>query len=135
LGLWIGMSTFSVLMTNFMSDAGTTALLGPIAIPMGIMSGVPGEPWAIGLATAFATSFAHFLIVGTPNNAIVYGLGVYPDTGKRMISPFDFVKYGLILWFISLAICWVVEFIGLFHIIGFPEGITETAKAVMATAH
>ena len=136
LGLWIGMSTFSGLMTNFMSDAGTTALLGPIAIPMGLMSGVPGEPWAIGLATAFATSFAHFLIVGTPNNAIVYGLGMYPDTGKKMIEPIDFVKYGFLLWIISLAITWVVEFIGLFNIIGFPAGITATAKAVlMSTSH
>ena len=55
---------------NFMSDAGTTALLAPIVIPMGIMTGVQGEPWAVGLGVAFATSFAHFLIVGTPNNAI-----------------------------------------------------------------
>jgi len=135
LGLWIGMSFFSGLMTNFMSDAGTTALLGPIAIPMGLMSGVPGEPWAIGLATAFATSFAHFLIVGTPNNAIVYGLGLYPDTGKRMIKPIDFVKYGFLLWIISLAITWVVEFMIIYTLIGFPEGITETAMAVMATGH
>jgi len=131
LGLWIGMSTFSGLVTNFMSDAGTTALLGPIAIPMGIMSGVHGEPWAIGLATAFATSFAHFLIVGTPNNAIIYGLGVYPDTGKRMISPFDFVKYGFVLWIISLAITWILGFMVIYKIVGFPAGITETAKAVL----
>lgn len=133
LGLWIGMSSFSGLMTNFMSDAGTTALLGPIAVPMGIMSGVHGEPWAIGLATAFATSFAHFLIVGTPNNAIVYGLGVYPDTGQRMISPIDFVKYGFILWIISLVITWVLGFMVLYNVVGFPEGITETAKAVLMT--
>lgn len=131
LGLWIGMSSFSGLVTNFMSDAGTTALLGPIAVPMGIMSGVQGEPWAIGLATAFATSFAHFLIVGTPNNAIVYGLGVYPDTGQRMISPIDFVKYGFVLWLISLAIVWVLGFMVIYNVVGFPEGITETAKAVL----
>ncbi|MCK5643013.1 MAG: anion permease, partial [Gammaproteobacteria bacterium] len=74
LGLWVGLSALSGVMTNFMSDAGTTALLGPIVIPMGIMTGVAGEPWAVGLAVAFATSFAHVLIVGTPNNAIVYGL-------------------------------------------------------------
>ncbi len=135
LGLWIGMSTFSGFMTNFMSDAGTTALLGPIAIPMGLMSGVQGEPWAIGLATAFATSFAHFLIVGTPNNAIVYGLGLYPDTGKRMIKPIDFVKYGFVLWVICLVITWVVEFMIIYAAVGFPAGITETAKAVMATTH
>ena len=136
LGLWIGMSSLSGLVTNFMSDAGTTALLGPIAVPMGIMSGVHGEPWAIGLATAFATSFAHFLIVGTPNNAIIYGLGVYPDTGQRMISPIDFVKYGFLIWVISLAIVWVLGFMVLYNVVGFPDGITETAKAVlMRSAH
>lgn len=131
IGLWTGMSFFSGLVTNFMSDAGTTALLGPIAIPMGIMSGVQGEPWAIGLSTAFATSFAHFLIVGTPNNAIVFGLGVYPDTGEKMIEPMDFVKYGFVLWLISLAITWVLGFMLLFNFVGFPEGITETARAVL----
>lgn len=100
---------------------------------MGIMSGVQGEPWAIGLATAFATSFAHFLIVGTPNNAIVYGLGVYSDTGQRMISPFDFIKYGFLLWIISLVIMWILGFMVLFQVIGFPEGLVETAKSVLMT--
>lgn len=133
LGLWIGMSSFAGLVTNFMSDAGTTALLGPIAIPMGIMTGVQGEPWAVGLSVAFATSFAHFLIVGTPNNAIVYGLGVFPDTGKRIIDPIDFVKYGFVLWIICLAITWVLSFMLLFNLVGFPEGITETARSVMST--
>jgi len=132
-GLWVGMSGLSGLMTNFMSDAGTTALLGPIVIPMGIMTGVEGEPWAVGLAVAFATSFAHFLIVGTPNNAIVYGLGIYPDTGEKMIHPMDFVKYGFILFLLSMAVIWVVGFLGVYNIVGFPEGILETAKGVMET--
>ena len=131
LGLWIGLSTISGVVTNFMSDAGTTALLGPIVIPMGIMTNVPGEPWAVGLATAFATSFAHFLIVGTPNNAIVYGLGTYPDTGDRAIHPLDFVKYGFVLWILSLVVVWVVGFIGIFKIVGFPQGILETARQAM----
>ncbi len=130
-GLWVGMSGLSGLMTNFMSDAGTTALLGPIVIPMGIMTGVEGEPWAVGLAVAFATSFAHFLIVGTPNNAIVYGLGVYPDTGEKMIHPMDFVKYGFLLFVLCMAVVWVVGFLGVYNIVGFPEGILETAKGVM----
>jgi sodium-dependent dicarboxylate transporter 2/3/5 len=131
LGLWIGLSGLSGLMTNFMSDAGTTALLGPIVIPMGIMTGVEGEPWAIGLAVAFATSFAHFLIVGTPNNAIVYGLGVYPDTGEKMIHPMDFLKYGFVLWVLSMLVVWVIGFLVIFNLVGFPEGILETARAVM----
>lgn len=131
LGLWVGLSGLSGLMTNFMSDAGTTALLGPIVIPMGIMTGVAGEPWAVGLAVAFATSFAHFLIVGTPNNAIVYGLGIYPDTGEKAIHPLDFLKYGFVLFIISMLVVWVVGFLVVYNIMGFPEGITETAKAVL----
>jgi len=130
-GLWVGLSSFSGLMTNFMSDAGTTALLGPIVIPMGIMSDVAGEPWASGMAVAFATSFAHFLIVGTPNNAIVYGLGTYPDTGERVIQPIDFVKYGFVLWLLCLVAVWLLAFLGTFNLIGFPEGILETAKGVL----
>jgi len=130
-GLWVGLSGLSGLMTNFMSDAGTTALLGPIVIPMGIMTGVPGEPWAVGLGVAFATSFAHFLIVGTPNNAIVYGLGVYPDTGRKMLHPMDFVKYGFVLWILSMLVVWVVGFLGIYNIVGFPEGILESARTAL----
>ena len=134
LGLWIGMSSVSGLITNFMSDAGTTALLGPIVVSMGILTKVPGEPWAVGLAVAWATSFAHFLIVGTPNNAIVYGLGIYPDTGKRAIEPVDFIKYGFVLWLISMAVVWVVGFILTFNIVGFPDYVLETAtRALEAT--
>ena len=114
-----------------MSDAGTTALLGPIVIPMGIMTGVAGEPWAVGLAVAFATSFAHFLIVGTPNNAIVYGLGVYPDTGEKMIHPMDFLKYGFLLWILSMAVVCILGFLVIYNVVVFPEGILETARGVM----
>jgi len=130
-GLWVGLSGLSGLMTNFMSDAGTTALLGPIVIPMGIMTGVAGEPWAVGLAVAFATSFAHFLIVGTPNNAIVYGLGIYPDTGERAIHPMDFLKYGFLLWVICMLVVWIIGFLVIYNIVGFPDGILETARGVM----
>jgi sodium-dependent dicarboxylate transporter 2/3/5 len=130
-GLWVGMSGLSGLMTNFMSDAGTTALLGPIVIPMGIMTGVAGEPWAVGLAVAFATSFAHFLIVGTPNNAIVYGLGIYPDTGERAIHPMDFIKYGFLLWLLCMVVVWVVGFLLIYNLVGFPEGVLDTARQAM----
>ena len=130
-GLWVGLSSLSGLMTNFMSDAGTTALLGPIVIPMGIMTGVEGEPWATGLAVAFATSFAHFLIVGTPNNAIVYGLGVYQDTGEKMLHPMDFIKYGFLLFLLCMVVVWVIGFLGIYNIIGFPPEILDTAKGVL----
>jgi sodium-dependent dicarboxylate transporter 2/3/5 len=130
-GLWVGMSGFSGFITNFMSDAATVALIGPIVIPMGIMTGVSGEPWATGLAVAFASSYAHFLVVGSPTNALTYGLGVYPDTGDRVIHTIDFVKYGFLLWVLSMLMLWIIGLLGIYSINGFPEGILETAKSVL----
>jgi len=50
-----------------------------------MLSGKPFQPWASGLATAFATSFAYLRIIGTPKNIIVYGLARYPGTGERIL--------------------------------------------------
>jgi sodium-dependent dicarboxylate transporter 2/3/5 len=130
-GLWVGMSGFSGLITNFMSDAATVALLGPIVIPMGIMTGFSGEPWAIGLGVAFASSYAHFLVVGSPTNALTYGLGLYPDTGERVIHTIDFVKYGFVLWILSMLLLWTVGFLVIYAFNGFPTGILEAATQVL----
>jgi sodium-dependent dicarboxylate transporter 2/3/5 len=133
-GLWVGMSGFSGLVTNFMSDAATVALIGPIVIPMGIMTGVSSEPWAIGLAVAFASSYAHFLVVGSPTNALTYGLSVIPGTDKRVITTMDFVKYGLLLWVLCMVLLWTVGLIGLYWVNGFPEGILDTARSVLESS-
>lgn len=130
-GLWVGMSGFAGLITNFMSDAATVALIGPIVVPMGIMSGVAGEPWAIGLAVALASSFAHFLIVGSPANALTFALGIYPDTNKRVLEAIDFVKYGFGFFLLSMALLWIVGFLVIYPLVGFPEGILETATQVL----
>ncbi len=131
LALWVFASLLSATITNFMSDAATTALLGPITLPMGILSGNPAEPWAVGLATAFATSFAHVLVIGTPNNVIVYALGRYPDTGERILSSTDFIKYGIGIFILSLAIMWIVTFVIVFSVVGFPEELLATASEAM----
>jgi sodium-dependent dicarboxylate transporter 2/3/5 len=130
-GLWVGMSSFSGLVTNFMSDAATVALIGPIVIPMGIMTGVAGEPWATGLGVAFASSYAHFLVVGSPTNALTYGLGIYPDSGERVIHTIDFVKYGFVLWILCMLLLWVVGFSVIYPLNDFPEEILETATRVL----
>ena len=135
-GLWVGMSGFSGLVTNFMSDAATVALIGPIVVPMGIMTGVAGEPWAIGMAVALASSYAHFLVVGSPTNALTFALGVYPDTNKRVIEAVDFVKYGFGLFVLSLLLLWFFEFLVIYPLVGFPEGILDAATKVLeSTAH
>jgi sodium-dependent dicarboxylate transporter 2/3/5 len=131
LGLWVGMSTFSGLVTNFMSDAATVALIGPIVVPMGIMTHVAGEPWAIGMAVALASSYAHFLIVGSPANALTFALGVYPDTNKRALEAIDFVKYGFGFFILSMLLLWLIGFLVIYPIVGFPEGILEQATRVL----
>jgi len=74
--------------------------------------------------------FAHFLIVGTPNNAIVYALSSYLGRDEKIIHPIDFLKYGFILWILCMLILWVVGFLFIYKIIGLPPGITESAKSV-----
>ena len=130
-GLWIGMSAFPGLVTNFMSDAATVALIGPIVVPMGIMTEVAGEPWAIGMAVALASSYAHFLIVGSPANALTFALGVYPDTNKRALEAIDFVKYGFGFFILSMLLLWIIGFLVVYPIVGFPEGILEQATQVL----
>ncbi|MCP4020830.1 MAG: hypothetical protein GY729_03210 [Desulfobacteraceae bacterium] len=106
-------------------------LIGPIVVPMGIMTQIPGEPWASGLAVALASSFAHFLVVGSPTNALTFALGTYPDTGERVIQTIDFVKYGFGLFILSMLLLWLVGFLLVFPIVGFPEGILDTATQVL----
>jgi sodium-dependent dicarboxylate transporter 2/3/5 len=130
-GLWIGMSAFSGLVTNFMSDAATVALIGPIVVPMGIMTGVAGEPWAIGLAVALASSYAHFLIVGSPTNALTFALGVYPDSNKRVLEAIDFVKYGFGFYVLSMLLLWLIGFLVVYPIVGFPDEILKQATEVL----
>jgi sodium-dependent dicarboxylate transporter 2/3/5 len=130
-GLWVGMSGFSGLLTNFMSDAATVALIGPIVVPMGIISGHFGEPWATGLSVAFASSYAHFLIVGSPTNALTYGLGIYPGTEQKVIRTSDFVKYGVLLWLVCMVLLWTLGLLGVYALNGFPDGLLETARAVL----
>ena len=51
-----------------------------------------------------------------------------------MIHPMDFLKYGLILFLLSMIVIWTVGFLGVYNIVGFPEGVLETARGVMESA-
>ncbi len=103
-GLAIAASAMTAVLTNLMSDGATVSAVGPITVPMAVLSGT--HPWMIGLATAFASSFAHILIIGTPNNAIVYALAENPETGERLITLGDFAKHGLAIFLLSLLVLW-----------------------------
>ena len=104
-GLVIGVSLLTGTMTNFMSDGATVAALGPIVLPMATLANVSAVK--VGLITSFSSSCANFLVVGTPNNAICFGMGRDPETGERLLSVMDFVKYGLPVTLLAWAVLWI----------------------------
>lgn len=116
--LAIGVSVLTGTMTNFMSDGATVAALGPIVLPMSALAGV--HVWKLGLACAFSSSFANFLVVGTPNNAIAFGMGKDPETGERLLSVFDFVKYGLPVTIIAWLVLWFWSILGYWKFLDWP---------------
>ena len=116
-GLCISTSFITGIMTNFMSDGATVAAIGPITVPMATLSGT--SPLLVGLATAFASSFAHILIIGTPNNAIVYSVARDPDTGQQLITMKDFLVHGSMVFILSLAVLWIWVFLGYWRWFGF----------------
>ena len=116
-GLAISSSLITGVITNFMSDGAAVSTVGPITVPMATASGT--DPWMVGLATAFASSFANALIIGTPNNAIAYSLARDLDTGEQLVTLGDFLKHGTIITVLSLGVLWGWAFFGYWRWIGF----------------
>lgn len=100
----MAVSLFSGLVTNIMSDGATVAALGPIAVPMARDAGL--HPWLLGFSTAFASSFPHMLIIGTPANALVYILCKDPKTGRQLVTQKDFLKHGFFVFVLSFIVLW-----------------------------
>jgi len=117
-GLAIATSLFTGLATNFMSDGATVAAIGPITVPMATIAGI--HPWMVGFATAFASSFAHMMIIGTPSNALAFALAKDPVTGEQLVTLGDFFRHGLVILLICFAVLWGWAFFGYWQWIGFP---------------
>ncbi len=116
IGLCMSTSFITGILTNFMSDGATVAAVGPITVPMATLSGT--SPLMVGLATAFASSFAHMLIIGTPNNAIVYSIARDPETGEQLVTMKDFFIHGSAVFLISMTVLWVWVFFGYWKWLG-----------------
>jgi sodium-dependent dicarboxylate transporter 2/3/5 len=116
--LAIGVSLLSGTITNFMSDGATVAALGPIVLPMATIAQV--HPWKVGLATAFASSFANALVVGTPNNAIAFTMCRDPETGERLMEVTDFIKYGIGVCLIAWTVLWFWGIFGYWKFLSWP---------------
>lgn len=96
---WILLALFLVtgLVTQIMSDAGTTALFGPIAIALARNLELAPEPFVVTVAMAAVTSF--FTPIGHHGNLLIYGPGHYQFG--------DFVKVGVPL---TIIIALIVSF-------------------------
>ncbi|MFQ9743354.1 MAG: SLC13 family permease [Veillonella parvula] len=87
----------SCIMTQFMSNTASCALLAPIGIS--IAQGMGADPHAVLMAIGVAASCAFGTPVGTPPNTLVLGPGQYKFT--------DYVKAGIPL----ILVCFVVSLI------------------------
>ena len=101
-----------------MSDGATVGALGPLALPMSELGNV--SIWKVGLMVSFVSSFANVLVVGTPNNAIVFSMSKHPHSGKRLLSVFDFVKYGLPLTILLMLGTWGWALFGYWSFLSWP---------------
>ena len=108
-GLLITCSIITGVITNFMSAGASVAVVAPITLPMAAMAKL--DIWQIGLATAFASTFGHCLIIGRPGLAIAYALGRDPETGERLITVGDLLLYGIPL----LVIVWIYMAVWVFY--------------------
>ena len=86
------------LLTNFMSNTATTALMVPIAVSLAESLGA--DPRSVVIATVIAGSCAYATPIGMPANTMVVGLGGYKFN--------DYVKSGLPLILISFVVCMIL---------------------------
>lgn len=88
----------SAVMTNFMSNTATTALLVPIGLSIASVMGA--DPKAVLMATVIGGSCAYATPIGMPANTMVYSLGGYKFR--------DYVKAGSPLIVISIIVSMIL---------------------------
>ena len=84
----------SCVLTNFMSNTATTALLAPIGLS--IAQALGADPRAVLMATVIGGSCAYATPIGMPANTMVLSIG-----GYRFM---DYVKAGLPLIVVSTIV-------------------------------
>lgn len=92
--LLVAVFTLSVIMTNFMSNTATTALLVPVSLS--IAAGMGADPRAVLMATVIGGSCAYATPIGMPANMMVLTAG-----GYKFI---DYAKAGIPLIIVSTIV-------------------------------
>jgi di/tricarboxylate transporter len=96
LAVLLAMFAVVAVLTQFMSDAATTALFAPVAAAFALALGQPPEPYVVTVAMAAVASF--LTPIGHHGNLLVYGPGRYQFA--------DFVRVGAPLTvLVALVVC------------------------------
>ena len=85
----------TMILTNFMSNTATAALMAPLALPIAVGGGVSPLPLMMGICMSASACF--LTPIATPPNTIVLTPGRY--------SFMDYIKAGWPLQIISLILC------------------------------
>lgn len=89
-----GILLICIIMTNFMSNTATGALMAPIALNIAMEIGA--DPRAVLMATVIGCSCAYATPIGMPTNTMIYGVGGYRFS--------DYTKVGLPLIVINFIV-------------------------------
>ena len=92
---WFSSVFFTGILTNFLSNAATVAVLGPIVLDMG------GNPIILGISTSIASAFAYLTIVASPTCMIIHSSG--------LVKSSDYLKAGWKLFVISIFLLFLIS--------------------------
>ena len=92
---WFISVFLTAILTNFLSNAATIAVLGPIVLDMG------GNPIILGISASIASAFAYLTVVASPTCMIIHSSG--------LVKSSDYLKAGLKMFIISLLLLFLVS--------------------------
>lgn len=95
--LLLGTILVTVVLTNFMSDGGTAAVVAPVTLALASLVGA--NIAEVGQATAIASAFSFVMVIGTPPNVIAYSSGFF--TAK------DLAKLGVPMTVFAVSITYI----------------------------
>jgi di/tricarboxylate transporter len=104
LGVLLVMFSAAALLTQILSDAATTVLLGPIAVSLALSLGLPPTPFVV--CTALGAVVAFLTPIGHHGNLLILGPGQYRFG--------DFLRVGLPLTVLIALVCaWMAQWLWL----------------------
>lgn len=97
-----GVMLICILLSNFMSNTATAALMAPIGLSIAVNAGQ--EPYMMLMAIAIGCSFSYATPFGSPPNTMVYGPGGYKFSHYSKIG----IPIMLVNFFAALAILYFI---------------------------